>query len=159
MANPRIRRAKRGDLKAIAGIVRNIWDHGGNALMEKRYGRIGGKPWQEWTAGEIVGELKKILPQVAVTEVNGEIVGFASYLLDRKKKVGMVGYNGVSNRFQGLGIGTRQLQWVLTQLRKKGMRYAQVITGLNRGHKPARRLYEKTGFVPLLKSITYTKRF
>ncbi len=158
MTDVKMRPAKKGDLKKIADMVSEIWGHGGNALMEERYGKIGGKSWSVWTTQEITGELKKILPQIAVTEVDGEIAGFASYLIDRKKSLGTVGYNGVNTRFQGLGIGGRQLKWVLAQLRKKGLKYAQVITGLNEGHAPARKMYERAGFQPLARNIIYTMK-
>jgi ribosomal protein S18 acetylase RimI-like enzyme len=53
-------------------------------------------------------------------------------------------------------VGKKLLEYGLTQLRQSGMRLALVVTGLNEGHTPARRMYEKAGFQPLCQTVTYS---
>ncbi len=43
-------------------------------------------------------------------------------------------------------------------MRPEGLRYAQVTTGLDDGHAPARRPYAKAGFEKGLGSITCTRK-
>jgi GNAT superfamily N-acetyltransferase len=50
---------------------------------------------------------------------------------------------------QGQGLGTALTTVAIDWLRKSGMRVAMIETGGDRGHAPARRLYEKAGYTPL----------
>jgi len=95
------------------------------------------------------------LSEFIVTELDGEIVGFASYHIDRDYKIGHVANNGVSPQHRGKGIGTRQIGRLLEIFREEGMLHAQVMTGLDDEYIPARRMYEKHGFKPLRRHVTY----
>lgn len=150
-----IRPVKRKDFLQIEGIIRKIWDIGLDYLREKRYGLIGGKRWDDWKVKKSLTAYKKNKKNVYVTELNGKAVGFFTYTLDKTTKIGTVGENGIHPDYRGQGIGSMQLKQVLQILRANGMKYAEVATGLNEGHLPARRMYEKAGFRPLLKSVLY----
>jgi GNAT superfamily N-acetyltransferase len=50
---------------------------------------------------------------------------------------------------QRQGIGTALTRFAVQQLRDAGVRLAVVGTGGDPGHAPARRVYEKAGFVGL----------
>jgi hypothetical protein len=43
-------------------------------------------------------------------------------------------------------------------MKEQGVKVATVLTGLDEGHAPARRAYEKIGFEKNLKHITYYKK-
>ncbi len=154
----RIRAAGEADLEPIEVMVANIWTMGRAAAMEQQHGLIGGKPWQEWVVPGIIANLKSKLAEgrLLVTELDGEVVGFISYGIDRDKSIGTIGYNGVRRDSGGRGVGSRQLQHVLDIFRSEKLRLAAVQTGLNEGHLPARRLYEKAGFRALMESLYYT---
>ncbi len=57
-----------------------------------------------------------------------------------------IGNNSVSAEFAGRGIGSSMYRFILGEAKKRGCRYAMVETGLDEGHAPARRAYEKAGF-------------
>ena len=45
-----------------------------------------------------------------------------------------------------MGIGPKLYDKVLQTMKEQGMEYATVTTGLDDGHAPARRAYQKAGF-------------
>ncbi len=153
-----IRQGAKTDLGRVSEIVKKIWGMGGDSLMEKRFGLIGNRPWQEWINTDILNYIKGKVEFFLVAELKQRVVGFATYRLDHGRKVGTVGYNGVDPDYGGKGIGTRLVTSVLDLMRKDGMVYAQVVTGFNEGHKPARKMYEKSGFKPLSKTISYAMK-
>ena len=153
-----IRAATDADLEPIEGMLGSIWTMGRSAAMEERHGPIGGKPWQERVVPGIIANIKRTLVdgRLLVTELDGEVVGFIGYDIDRGRGIGTIGFNGVSRDAGGRGVGSRQLEHVLDIFRKEGLRLAEVSTGLNEGHRPARRMYERAGFKPLMEYAYYT---
>ncbi|MFH2067986.1 MAG: GNAT family N-acetyltransferase [Candidatus Omnitrophota bacterium] len=153
--NLKIRLGTEADLDRVSEIVKKIWGMGGDSLLEQRFGIIGNKPWQEWTSADILKYIREKMGFFLAAELKGKVVGFATYRLDQDRKIGTVGYNGVDPDYGGKGIGTKLVEKTLNRMRKNGIVYARVITGLNEGHKPARKMYEKIGFKPLLETISY----
>jgi ribosomal protein S18 acetylase RimI-like enzyme len=86
---------------------------------------------------------------VWVAEVGGAIAGFIAYSLDAAKKKGEVELLAVDPAFQNRGIGTMLNTFALERMRESGMDLAEVSTGGDPGHAPARRSYEKAGYTPL----------
>lgn len=84
---------------------------------------------------------------------NDEIAGFTSYR--PVGHIGQIGYNAVDPKFRGRGLAGRMHAFVLDRMREEGMLYARVQTGLDEGHAPARRAYEKAGFEKYLPSVMF----
>lgn len=158
MPKIKFRKMRQDDLKEVEKIVKKIWTMGVDKLREEKYGIIGRKSWDEWVWESIKSYLKEKETRKFVTETNGKIVGFCSYRIDKVRKIGTVGYNGVNPEYSGLGIGTYQINKVIELMKKEGMEIAEVLTGLNEGHLPARKMYEKCGFEEFFKSILYSKK-
>lgn len=95
---------------------------------------------------------------VYVTECDGEVAGFIHYVYDAESRLGTISNNAVSGKYRGLGIGPRQYEFVFDALRKRGAVGVRVTTGLDEGHAPARRAYEKAGFSAHTEAITYYKK-
>jgi ribosomal protein S18 acetylase RimI-like enzyme len=51
--------------------------------------------------------------------------------------------------YQNQGIGTELNLFALAEMKKQGMIVAQVETGGDPSHAPARKSYEKAGYAPL----------
>lgn len=83
---------------------------------------------------------------VYVCEDNGQIVGFVTFRLNEDKKIGVIGNNAVDPDCGLKGIGQQMYRAVFEHFRAHGMRYANVQTGLDPAHAPARRAYERAGF-------------
>jgi len=134
------------DTEHVERIVGEVWGGAEDALMEKKFGVIGGKHWREWLSGSILSYLKADDTRSFVAERKGDVIGFCSYVVDKARSRGTVGYNAVARNYQGLGIGSAMLDFVLSGMRGEGMKYAGVIVADNEEHAPARRNYEKHGF-------------
>jgi predicted kinase/GNAT superfamily N-acetyltransferase len=84
-----------------------------------------------------------------VAEENGSVVGFIHYEVDSQKQRGNIGLNAVHPAHQSKGIGSLMYSHVLDIMRAQGMTYVKADTGGDPSHAPARRAYEKVGFLPL----------
>lgn len=91
------------------------------------------------------GERERVL----VAEDSGRVLGFIHYQLNSEKRCGEIGLNAVHPNHQGKGVGSFMYTHVLDVMRSQGANYAMVGTGGDPSHVPARRAYEKVGFVPL----------
>jgi GNAT superfamily N-acetyltransferase len=84
-----------------------------------------------------------------VAELDGNVVGFLVYELNRKDKTGEVQLLAVHPDYQNQGIGTELNNFALIKMKEGGMKMAVVGTGGDPGHAPARRSYEKAGYTAL----------
>jgi ribosomal protein S18 acetylase RimI-like enzyme len=87
-----------------------------------------------------------------------QVVGFVTYSMNQKLRSGTICNNAVDPDCRGMGIGPKLYDKVLQTMKEQGMEYAIVTTGLDDGHAPARRAYEKMGFEKNLPSIKYYKK-
>lgn len=92
---------------------------------------------------------------VLVAECEGKVAAFLHYNYYEDAKVGEISDNAVSGDFRGRGIGPRLYEYIIDKFRSLGARGVTVHTGLDDGHAPARRAYEKVGFKVGLPSINY----
>ena len=115
----------------------------GNRLQDKRY------QLTEFTA--------KFPRQCYVCERNGKIVGFVTFGLNRETKTGILTNNAADPDSGEKGVGQEMYAAVFDRMRQEGMIAVTVSTGLDEGHAPARRAYERAGFEKHLDSVTYCK--
>ncbi|GHO55617.1 GNAT family N-acetyltransferase [Ktedonobacter robiniae] len=90
---------------------------------------------------------------VWVAESHGTITGFIAYTLNSQENgqnsTGEVELLAVHPEYQNQGIGTALNHFALEKMKESGIKLAIVGTGGDSGHAPARRTYEKAGYVPL----------
>jgi GNAT superfamily N-acetyltransferase len=86
---------------------------------------------------------------VWVAEVDGTVVGFIAYILQHEAKTGVVDLLAVHPDYQNRGIGTSLNAFALDRMKASGMLLADLHTGGDPGHAPARRAYEKAGYTAL----------
>ena len=97
------------DAEAVRVIVGQVWHGGADALIEKQFGVIGGKPWGEWQSADVLSYLTDDGARSFVAEKEGQVVGFCSYVIDRNCSRGTVGYNAVAPGQQGQGLGSAMM--------------------------------------------------
>jgi len=102
--------------------------------------------WRENKVLEIRGLCEKHPDQFIVIENGRSIQGFATFLVDPEKSLGIIGNNAVHPDAQGKGFGKLLHQAMLDEFRHRGLKYAQVLTGLDPAHDAARGSYIKAGF-------------
>jgi GNAT superfamily N-acetyltransferase len=153
------RYATAADLEPIIALARRIWTMGMTKRLEDRFGPLGDRSWQDWTASDIGTAVQGAIVEdrCLVAESDGQVAGWVTWSVNPAREQGQVGYNGVAPEFRGQGLGTALVQQALLRLREAGCRFALVITGLDDGHAAARHVYEKCGFEPFHQSITYVQ--
>jgi GNAT superfamily N-acetyltransferase len=85
---------------------------------------------------------------VWLAEVDGVVAGFVTYTLNHTEQVGTVELLAVHPKHQGHGVATALNRLALEQMKASGMKLAGLSTGGDPGHAPARRAYEKAGYIP-----------
>ena len=154
MKNLLIRRATEDDLDPIYEINLIAWKEMSTAyMMEQKYGQIGPKPANVWRAEGLRMACAGNLDRVFVAELEGEVVGYAMYMLDEERRIGTVGENAVHPDYRGRGIATALQRKVQETFREAGMRFAQVMTLEH--DIPAQHVYEKVGFREFTRTINY----
>ena len=107
--------------------------------------------WQDSKRNGVISDMKANDSYVAVIE--DKVVGFIYYKV--VGKVGVIGENAVAPNYKGRGIAQKMYAYVLEKMKENGAEIATVYTGLDDGHAPARKAYEKAGFSKNLKHVTY----
>jgi ribosomal protein S18 acetylase RimI-like enzyme len=87
--------------------------------------------------------------RLVVAEMQGSVVGFVHYEVDADEQSGTMGISAVHPALQGKGIGALMYNHVFDAMRAQGVKYATADTAADSSNAPARRAYEKVGFVPL----------
>lgn len=82
-----------------------------------------------------------------VAEVRGSVVGFVHYDVDPETRSGSIGVSAVHPGRQGQGIGSFMYRRVLDAMRARRLQCATADAPTDPSHAPARRAYEKAGFV------------
>ena len=96
---------------------------------------------------------------IVAVDNNGNIAGFATYDLDFDRKIGIIGSNAVDKTLGLKGVGQAMYAEIFRRFKEAGMTAAQVTTGLDDGHAPARKAYQRAGFGEFsLPSVTYFKK-
>ena len=155
-----IRSATVADIEAMAEIAALAWApiYANYEVLQRRLlGEVVFVRRPEQKADEVRQFCYEHLDQALVTEESGRVVGFITYHVDREGRCGIIGNNGVHPSWSGKGVGTAQVAHVLSLFRQWGLHWAEVVTGLDDAHAPARRMYEKAGFVQVLPSVRYMR--
>ncbi|HEU5475091.1 MAG TPA: GNAT family N-acetyltransferase [Actinophytocola sp.] len=94
---------------------------------------------------------------VWVAELDSGVAGFVALRLDHEERMGEVYMIAVDPAEQRNGIGSLLTSFALKWFKDNGMALAMVETGGDPGHAPARRTYERAGFVRLPVARYFTK--
>ena len=147
---PTIRPARAEDITCIKEITIHAWqtiyaDYEAR-MGEELFSLLHPDDWQDEKASQVADHFQGWPEWCLVSELNGQVVGFITFVLKHAQKIGEIGNNAVDPDCQGCGIGSAQYAYVLTLFREEGMAYAMVGTGLDEAHAPARAAYERVGF-------------
>jgi ribosomal protein S18 acetylase RimI-like enzyme len=87
--------------------------------------------------------------RVWVAEAGGRPVGFVAVIINDDTQTGEIYMIAVDPDHQNRGIGSDLVAFAVDRIAERGMTLAEIGTGGDPGHAPARRVYEKAGFTPL----------
>lgn len=147
-----IRKVVEKDIDAVVKLSLRAWepvfDSFANVLGETIFARL----YPDWQAGQrkVVEEIcrDEDKMQVYVADRAGQVAGFVAYEIN-KDATGEIQLLAVDPVYQNQGVGTALTNFALERLQEGGVLLAVVATGGDAGHAPARRTYEKAGFVGL----------
>ncbi len=105
-----------------------------------------GVSWEEAKTKQNHDLFEKNPEWLWVLEENGVPIGFMSFILLLDKKLGIIENNGVLPSHAGKGLGKFMYRHALQYMRRQGMRFVFLETGMDDPHIPARRAYEAVGF-------------
>lgn len=147
----KIRHAVEADRAALIKLIVGTYED----VRERQSGEVLARIWNDWKANHVCSI---DVDRVILAELAGKAVGFASYRVNTATGIGIVDDNAVLPEYRGRGIGAQLLVRILQLMEDVGMEFAQVSTGLEISYMSARRMYERQGFVPLHRSVTYIKK-
>ncbi len=87
--------------------------------------------------------------RVWVAESDGRPIGFVAVIINDDTETGEIYMIAVDPDYQNRGIGLALVTFAVDRIAERGMALAEIGTGGDPGHAPARRVYEKAGFTPL----------
>ena len=156
-----IRYAKESDVDVIVEIAASQWSKIYDGYAE----RLGDELYNLWFSDQlnkkraVIRECASEFDRCLVCEIDGAVVGFATFAIENVDGniLGRLGNNAVSSDFRGRGIGGKLYTKIFEIMKENGCVGVKVTTGLDDKHGPARRAYEKMGFLKNLPSITYYK--
>jgi ribosomal protein S18 acetylase RimI-like enzyme len=148
----RLRPLRRDDVAAVVRLSLAAWAPVFRSFREVLGPEIYAHLYPDWTASQ-AADVERVCTEgkytVWVADVDGAVAGFVAYETNAETKVGEVYMLAVAPAHQNRGLGTRLNAFALDRLRAAGMELAQVGTGGDPGHAPARRTYEKAGYTAL----------
>jgi GNAT superfamily N-acetyltransferase len=105
--------------------------------------------WAQDQASAVDSTCRAEGSRVWVADADGRPVGFVAVIIHDDTETGEIYMIAVDPDFQNQGIGLRLVSFAVQQIAGLGMTLAEIGTGGDPGHAPARRVYEKAGFTPL----------
>lgn len=154
----RIREYRPNDDSRIEVIVKQAWPKVTVwKKLEDEYGWHGPKPWWRYKLDPVLAHARSHPDQVLVAELDGRVVGYAMFIVDRDTRIGQVLDNAVDPAYGGKGIGSAMHREVLRRMREVGLKLAKVGTGLDENQAGARGMYEKHGFKEIYREVIYVR--
>ncbi len=162
MSEPTFRAVEEADIPEVRRIAAAAWTpiygHWRELMGEDLFARQYPGDRLKNKADQVESHFRSHPEWIFVVEFEGKVVGFCTYVL-RDSGVGEIGNNAIDPEYQGRGLGSAMHRECLRRMREAGMKYAQVRTGLDGSHAPARRAYEAVGFKATLPHIEYFMEF
>jgi ribosomal protein S18 acetylase RimI-like enzyme len=109
-------------------------------FRDKNFGNEFFKLYRTWILRSLSGE---IAVDVGVYKKDGNECGLIT--LEKENGFGKIGLISVDDKFQGLGIGSRLVDYALKKFRENGLYKVKVVT--QEANKKACKFYKRKGFV------------
>lgn len=107
--------------------------------------------WKSIQAEVVASSCRAEGNRVWVAEADGRAVGYTVVVvhpINRETQSGQIYMLAVDPDYQQRGIGQALVDFAVDRITELGIPLAEIGTGGDPGHAPARRLYERAGFTP-----------
>ncbi|HTE70370.1 MAG TPA: GNAT family N-acetyltransferase [Actinomycetes bacterium] len=149
---PTIRPLHPADIAAVVEFSLRAWApvfESFRAVLGERVYQAVYPDWSTTQAQAVEAVCQDDTEAVWVAEQHGRPVGYVAVRINSDDRTGEIDMLAVDPLVQRQGIGTALTSFAVQRLRDAGVGLAVVGTGGDPGHAPARRVYEKAGFVGL----------
>lgn len=151
--NPTIRRVRASDVSELVELTllafAPVFESFRKLLGPEVYSTI----WPDWKSSQSEGVRSLCCDDdartVLVAEVDGRVAGFIAHEIRADEAKGEVLLLAVHPEHQNGGIGTKLNERALADMREAGVTFVKLEAGGDESHAPARRSYEKAGYVGL----------
>lgn len=149
---PTIRPLEPDDLDAVVALAIPAWqqvfDSFAEILGETIFSHLYQPSWQEAQAASVRRTcLDEQVDAHVVVAPDGRVAGYIALADETDAGIGHVEQIAVHPEYQRLGYARALMSFAIERFRATGMVMANVGTGGDPGHAPARALYEAVGFV------------
>ncbi len=124
--------------------------------IEAKYGRIGGRSWEDRKRWNIEDDIRANPSGVFIAEVDGKVVGYITTRLNPRSRIGWIPNLAVDPAYHGRGIGRRLIDEALGYFRDNGMEFAKIET--LEQNRVCLRFYPKLGFDEVARQVHYVMR-
>ena len=118
--------------------------------------KLGGKEWHEYKNREVESSLKSNIYAAVACEVNGRIVGYATFFYDAERGIANVGNNAVYPEYQGRGIGKAMQAEIKRRMLEDG--YSKFAVNTLSNDIAAQKIYEKHGYKKYIANFFYLNK-
>ena len=146
-----IRALDDADLDAVVALSLRAWAPVFASFATVLGPAVYGRAYPDWTTSQAQAVRDVCATEdVVVAEVEGRLAGFAAMVIrDDTPRTAQIDMIAVDPICQRQGVASALLEYCQDHLRAAGVVLADIGTGGDPGHAPARRLYEKAGFTAL----------
>jgi ribosomal protein S18 acetylase RimI-like enzyme len=153
-----IRALRAGDIDAIAEFSVRAWRPVFESFMKVMGPDVFSRIYPDWQAGQAASVREACRDEAHRTwvaeapdaaESGGRPVGFVVVAIHDEPRRGEIYMIAVDPGYQNRGIGLNLVTFAVDRITELGIPLAEIGTGGDPGHAPARHVYEKAGFVPV----------
>ena len=138
------------DADAVVALSLRAWEPVHRSMGQVLGPDINAHVYPDWRVSQEQDVRKACAEQLAsVATTEEKILGFVTVVIDGPEQPGEIYMIAVDPASQREGVGRALTEHALQQIRDAGCQVAVVGTGGDRGHAPARALYEACGFTGL----------
>lgn len=151
-----IRTLRADDMEALCDVTLSGWEGATlGQLLVRRHACLADYDWRDKKWRQVKRFAEEFPRLCIVAEVQGRVVGYATWFADADGGVAEVGNNAVHPDSRGRGIGTALQREILGRLRAEGIEVVTVVTLTT--SEPARAQYDRAGYREIARSITYSQ--
>lgn len=124
--------------------------------IEDRFGLLNDTSWETRKASHIDDDIAANASGVLIAEIDGEIVGYITVVLNEKTKLGRIPNMAVDETYRGRGIGAKLIEVAHDYMRANGMTHGKIET-LDQ-NVVGQHLYPKMGYVEVARQIHFVTK-
>lgn len=140
------------DIDAVVEFSVRAWKPVFESFAQVLGSRIYQRLYPDWLAGQaqaVAGVCRDEKSHVWVAEMDGRLAGFAAVVFHEAPTRGEIDMLAVDPECQRRGVADALITYAVERISESGAVLAEIGTGGDPGHAPARAAYEKAGFTAL----------